>query len=512
MSKTAKAAVGLMVATLLAKFLGFGRELALASAYGASKYSDAFLVSQNIPTAIFSVVGTSLGTAFIPLYSQARKDRGEEGALSFTNNVLLIVAFICFMFSIIGSFFAENLVKLFAVGFEAETFNLAVHYTRITLLGLTILGANYMMSAYLQVKENFVVPGLMSVPYNIILIIFIFVSAAIDPNLLAWGALLGLCSQIVLQIPFAVKNGFRFRFSLNLKDEYLKKMLFLILPVLIGVAVNQVNAIVDKSLASTLIEGSISALNYGNRLVQFVLGLFIVSISTVIYPLLSKLSSEKNTEKFNETITTAINTVMLLVIPVSAGAITLATPVVKLLFQRGAFDETATQMTSVALICYSIGIIGFGLRDILGKVFYSLQDTKTPMRNGVICMVLNIILNLSLVKYLGHGGLALATSTSSILCIILLLVSLYKKIGDFGVKEVISTFFKVLILSIIMAVSVKFVYSILNTNLPTSTIGNAISLIISVFVGIIIYAAGVLLLKIKEVRILLDKAKGKFIK
>lgn len=509
MSKVAKAAVGLMIATLLAKVLGFGRELALASAYGASKYSDAFLISQNIPTALFSVIGTSLGTAFIPLYSEALKTRGEKGALKFTNNVLIIAALICFIFTIVGSCFTENLVKLFAVGFKQETFELAVYYTRITLLGLTVLGVNYMMSAYLQVKENFIVPGLMSVPYNIILISFIFISAAVNPNLLAWGALLGLCSQVLLQVPFAIKYGYRFKFSVNLKDEYLKKMLFLIVPVLIGVAVNQVNSIVDKSLASTLVEGSISALNYGNRLVQFVLGMFIVSISTVIYPLLSKLSTEKNTTKFNNTIVTSINTVVLLVIPVSIGAITLATPIVELLFQRGAFDATATNMTAIALVCYSVGIIGFGLRDILGKVFYSLQDTKTPMTNGILCMMLNIALNLTFVKYLGHGGLALATSISSILCILLLLFNLYRKIGDFGIKQISNTFIKVLIISLVMSGAVYFIHSSLDKLLPNSTILNIISLAASVITGIIIYAAGVFLFKIDEINIVLEKVKSK---
>lgn len=509
MSKIAKAAVGLMAATLLAKVLGFGRELALASAYGASKYSDAFLISQNIPTVLFSVIGTSLGTAFIPLYADALKSRGEKGALNFTNNVLIIAAFLCLTFSVVGSFFADNLVKVFAMGFEPTTFKLAVYYTRISLMGLTVLGVNYMMSAYLQVKENFIVPGLMSVPYNIILIAFIFISAAINPNLLAWGALIGLCSQVLLQVPFAIKNGYRFKFTVNFKDEYLKKMLFLILPVLIGVAVNQVNTIVDKSLASTLVEGSISALNYGNRLVQFVLGLFIVSISTVIYPQLSRLSSEKNTTKFNETIATSINTVVLLVIPVTAGAITLAKPIVTLLFQRGAFDSTATQMTTVALVCYSIGIIGFGLRDILGKVFYSLQDTRTPMMNGVMCMALNIVLNLTFVKYLGHGGLALATSISSIICIMLLLRSLYKKIGDFGVKNISKTFLKVLLTSGVMALGVNFTYGTVMNLLNGGKVGNLISLVASVLVGIIIYAIGVLLFKIDEVHLVITKVKEK---
>ena len=511
MSKVAKAAMGLMIATLLSKVLGFGRELALASAYGASNYSDAFLVSLNIPTVIFSVIGTSLGTAFIPLYWDVNKNKGDEDALKFTNNVLNVVLSLCLIFSALGIIFAENIVRIFAVGFEAEVFNIAVFYTRIMLLGLMCLGMNYMMSAYLQVKENFVVPGLMAIPYNIILIATILISAKVNPNFLAVGALIGLSSQVLFQLPFAIKKKYKYKFTYDLKDEYLKKMFWLVLPVLAGVAVNQINAIVDKSLASTLVEGSISALNYGNRLVQFVLGLFIVSISTVIYPLLAKLSNEKNVKQFNKTISTSINTVILLVIPVSVGAISLAQPIVKLLFERGAFDSTATQMTVAALVCYSIGIIGFGLRDILGKVFYSLQDTKTPMINGALCMVLNIIMNITFITVFnfGHAGLALATSISSILCIILLLFNLYKKIGDFGIKDILKVLAKVLVISVIMAVAVKLSYVKLAAVLGGGFIQQSLTLMISVMVGVVIYGAGVYCAKIEETHTIIDKVKAK---
>lgn len=511
MSKTTKAAMGLMIATLFSKFLGFGRELALASSYGGSNFSDAFLVALNIPTVIFSVIGTSLGTAFIPLYWEIHKNKGEDEALAFTNNILNVVVSICILFSILGIVFADKLVNIFALGFDKETFKIAVLYTRVMLLGLGCLGMNYMMSAYLQVKENFVIPGLMAIPYNMILIITIIFSSKYNPNFLAVGALIGLCSQVLFQLPFAIKNGFKFKFVYDLKNKYIKKMLWLVLPVLAGVAVNQINSIVDKSLASTLVVGSISALNYANRLVQFALGLFIVSISTVIYPLLSKLSNKDDSDKFNSTIVTSINIVILLVIPVSIGAIALSKPIVGLLFERGAFDARMTTMTVQALICYSIGIIGFGLRDILGKVFYSLQDTKTPMINGALCMILNITMNILFITVFdfGHAGLALATSISSIFCIILLLISLYRKIGDFGIIHILKTFTKVLLISVIMGFVVFAVYCKMEASLDNRSITQIINLVVSTTAGIIIYVIGVYSLKINEVDLILKKIKDK---
>ncbi|WP_250674647.1 murein biosynthesis integral membrane protein MurJ [Paraclostridium ghonii] len=506
MSKVAKAAVGLMAATLIAKFLGFGRELALASAYGASGTSDAFLVAMNIPAVIFSAIGTSLGTAFIPLYCDLEAKQGKKASLMFSNNVLNIVVILCFITSLVGVVFTEQIVKLFAVGFKGETLAQAIYFTRVLILGMSFLGMSYIMMAFLQVKENFVIPGLMSVPYNMLIIISIFLSVTINPNFLPWGTLVGLSLQFIFQYPFARKKGFKYKPYINLKDEYLRKMLWLIGPVLIGVAVTQINSIVDRTIASTLVEGSISALNYATKLNQFVMGMFIVSISSVIYPMLSKLSTENNQKKFKESIVTAINVVTLIIIPISVGAIILAEPIVRLLFERGEFNARATEMTATALVFYSIGMIGFGLRDILGKVFYSLQDTRTPMINGIIAMGLNIVLNLAFVKFtdMGLGGLALATSISSLLTIVLLSVSLRRKIGAFGGKNVISVFVKSIIAAFLMAVITRFSYDFIDPVLSGGFIQDAIKLGISVGLGAIVYGISIIILRVGEVKLIVD--------
>lgn len=511
MSKVAKAAIGLMAATLVAKMLGFGRELTLAAYYGASSTSDAFLVAMNIPAVIFTAVGTSLGTAFIPLFCEVRSKDGDSASVKYTNNIFNVVILICLLFAIVGAFFAPQIVKLFALGFKGETMEKAVYFTRIMLLGIPFLGISYIMMAYLQVKENFVIPGLMPIPYNLCIIISIILSVKTSPYILPFGALIGLLGQFLFQLPFAMKRGYKYQPILNFKDEYLKKMIWLVGPVLIGVAVNQINTIVDRTIASTLVEGSISALNYANKLNQFVMGMFIVSISSVVYPMLSRLSTENNKVEFNKSIITAINTVILLVIPISVGAIILSTPIVKILFQRGEFDARATYMTSVALVFYSIGMIGFGLRDILGKVFYSLQDTKTPMINGAIAMGLNIILNISFVKFTNMqlAGLALATSTSALVTIVLLFINLRIKIGPFGGKYVVTVFIKALLSALLMALVTRFVYNNLALRLGTGTLKEIITLATSVVSGAVVYGICVMALRIQEVNVILATLKNK---
>ena len=509
MSKIAKATVGLMIATIIAKVLGFGRELVLASSYGASMYSDAYLTAMNIPVVIFTIIGTTLGTVLIPMYFEVNSDLGEKKALNFTNNVFNMVIAICIVLAILGFIFTEQLVKVFAMGFEGQTLKIAIDFTRITIIGIVFTGLSYVMTAYLQIKNNFTVPGLISVPKNIIIITSIILSVKYYPYIMIWGTLIGIATEFIFQLPFAIKNGYKYQPYINIKDKYIKKMSWLILPVLIGVAVNQINTMVDRTLASTLVEGSISALNYANKLNGFVMAMFITSVAAVIYPMLSKLSSEDNKEKFTSSVVQSINSVILLVIPISVGAIVLATPIVKLLFQRGEFDARATSMTAIALIMYSIGMVAFGLRDILGKVFYALQDTKTPMINGAIAMVMNIVLNIILVKYLQLAGLALATSISAIVCIFLLFGSLKKKVGYFGQDKIIKTTIKSILSAIVMGFVTYFAYNILSSLLGIGFVREAISLVVSIGIGAITYAILVVVLKVDEVNVVTTMMKKK---
>lgn len=509
MSKVAKTTIGLMIVTMLSKCLGFGRELVLGAAYGATSYSDVYITAMNIPITLFSVIGTGLATTFIPLYYENRNVGGEEKGIKFINNTLNIVLVLGTLIAILGIIFTEPLVKLFAIGFEGKEFTMAVHFTRIMMFGGLFLAITKIMTSYLQTKERFIIPGLVGVPYNIIIIVSIILSVKTNVYILAIGTLLAMASQFLFQIPFASKEGYKYRPILNLKDEYVKKMIWLVGPVFIGVFVNQMNAVVDKTLASTLVEGSISALNYANRLNGFVMGIFIATLGAVVYPMLSKLSTENNSEKFTESVVSSVNTVILLVIPISVGAIVLSTPIVRFLFERGAFDERATAMTSIALVFYSIGMVAFGLRDILGKVFYSLQDTKTPMINGAITMGMNIVLNLILVQFMGHAGLAFATSISALICTFLLFGSLKKRIGYFGQDKIIKSTIKSLIASIIMGVAALITNKLLSALLGTGFICEAISLFGAIFVGAVVYGLLVVILKVEEVNIITDLIRKK---
>lgn len=510
MSNLAKSAFWLMVVTMLSKVLGFGREIILGYFYGTSAYSDVYIVAMNIPLVVFSSIGVALVTTFIPLYQEALTSKGEERALKFSNNVMSIVVILSIILGVLGFVFAEPLVKLFAMHYTGEKLALAVKFVRIMIGGVVFIGLSNLMTSYLQIKGDFTIPGMIGFPNNIIIITSIILSAVTgNIYILAIGTLIGMLSQFLFQVPFAIKKGYKFKLTIDFKDEYLKKMLWLVMPVLIGVAVNQINAMVDRSLASGLEDGVITALNNANRLNGFVMGMFIATLGAVIYPTLSKLSTENNKEKFAESVANSVNCVNLLVVPASVGAMILATPVVRILFERGAFNDRSTMLTATALVFYSVGMVGFGLRDILGKVFYSLKDTKTPMINGIIAVVLNIVLNIALVKVMGHGGLALATSLSAIICIILLFISLKKKIGYYGQDKIRSTFIKTVVSSLVMGVVTYFVYKFLFGILGLGFIQEAISLGVSIAIGGAIYLALIIVFKVEEVNMAIDMIKKK---
>lgn len=507
MNKVAKNTLILMIITIISKILGFIRELVLGGIYGTTFYSDAYIVAMNIPGTLFSLIGIALSTTFIPLYYENSKSIKESN--KFVNNIFNITLILSAILALLVFVFANQVVKIFAIGFNGDTFKLTVEFTKIIIVGALFMGTSSIFTSFLQAKENFTVPGLVGIPFNIIIIIAIILSSKISIYILPIGTVIAMLSRLLFQMPSLFKYGYRYKFTIGLKEDYIKKVIWLVGPVFIGVAVNQINTMVDRTLASTLLEGSISALNYANRLNSFVMGLFIMSIGTVIYPILSKLSANSDKESFIKTVYKSVNIVTLLVIPISIGAMVLATPIVSLLFERGAFDSRATDITAKALVFYSIGMVGFGLRDILGKVFYSLQDTKTPMINGAIAIGMNIILNLILVKFMGHAGLAFATSISAIACIFILFKSLKKKIGYFGQDKILKTTFKSLIASILMGIITYVTYSILSSVLVVGFIQQAISLFGSIAIGALVYGILVVILKVEEASMVINFARKK---
>ena len=489
-----KTAIILMIITIFSKVLGFARELTLSYFYGASNISDAYLISLTIPSVIFALIGAGISTGYIPMYSNIQQQYGEIEGNRFTYNLSNIIIVICTIIILFGLILTEPLVKLFAAGFEGETLALAVKFTKISLFGIYFIGLMCIFKSFLQIKGNYVIPALVGFPLNFITVAAIFLSSKTNILVLSIGSVIAMASQLVSLIPFIYKEGYRHKFILDLKDEHIKNMLYIVIPVIIGTLINNVNILIVQTLASNIAVGGISALNYANTLNEFVQGMFVTPILTVMYPMISKMAVEDNIQGLKSTLSESIISISLLVMPVTIGTMLLVKPLVEFLFERGAFDAQAISMTSNALFFYSIGMLGFGLLEMLSIAFYSLQDTKTPMINSAIAVVINIILNFILSRYLGIGGLALATSISAILTTVLLFRSFRKKVGFFGIKNIIISAIKVLCASLIMGLVVKLSYNIL-----LKYIANTLTLVGSIIIGATVYFVIIYFMKIEQV-------------
>src|SRR5699024_5746058 len=320
-------------------------------------------------------------------------------------------------------------------------------------------------------------------------------------------AVIAEASQLLVQIPGLKKLGYKYKFNIDLKDQYMQQIALLIPPVLVSVAIADLNNMIDKSMASSLVEGSVSALNYANVLNNIVMSVFVTAIVTVIFPMLSKEANSENYVGLKKVMHTSLNIVLLITIPAAIGMIVLATPAVKFAYQRGELGETAAMTTSSALVFYSFGLVGNGVKSMLTRVFYSLKDTKTPMINSAYALGLNFIFNLILIQFMGHNGLALATSLSATFTAITLLLSLRKKIGNLGLKAMVQSSVKILISSLIMGVIVYLMYHSLMAALAPSRLVELILVFLTIFIGIAVYIAALYLFKVEELHFAIDYAK-----
>jgi len=265
-------------------------------------------------------------------------------------------------------------------------------------------------------------------------------------------------------------------------------------------------------LASSLVAGSISALNYATRLNGLILGVFITAITTVIFPLLSKEFSNHNIKGVKSIMGYGIKLILIITIPAAVGLIVLSTPIVEVAFERGEFDSVATVMTSKALIFYAIGLVAMALRLLIDRVYFSLQDTKTPMINGAISVVFNIVLNFILVQFMGHAGLAFATSIATTIATLLMFYGLKKKIGSLGTMSYIKCGVKSGFASAIMGIVAYLIYHELYKILGAAKLHNLIALLAAASSGVVIYVVLCYVLGIDEVKDIVNKLKLRIIK
>lgn len=486
-------AVLLTIGLLVSKVFGFVREMVLSYYYGIDAVADVYLLSMSIPNIVYGFVASAFITTFIPMYSRVRAEKGNKQSEKYLNNVLTIVFIVSSIFLILGLIFTEELVRVFAKGFKGEIFDLAVVFTKVTIFGILFNGINSIFNGYLQYHNRFLINPLGGILMNVIVIAMIFISAQTHPVLLSFSVVLGALIQTILYYYVMRKMGYEYEWTMDLSDPYLKDMLALAVPIMLGASVNQVNNIVDRTMASAVQDGAIATLNYASKLSDSVYILFVSTISTVMYPTLTRQAAAKEYSALQDTVVKILNSVILIVIPATFGMMALSEPIIRFFYGRGQFDQEAIKLTSQVLYFYSIGITAYGLRLILTRTFYSLHDSKVPVIAGVISVISNIIMNMIFSKYLGTAGLALATSLSAFIAVFVLHIALHRKLSDLNTSQFIKTSIKTVGVSLVMSMIVKMTYTFL-----LSKMSYFLSMVISVSIGILFFMIVMSFMRIEE--------------
>jgi putative peptidoglycan lipid II flippase len=326
---------------------------------------------------------------------------------------------------------------------------------------------------------------------------------------LAIGVLAGGMLQFFFQIPFLIKKKIGFRFNCNFRHPAIKRIGFLMIPGLIGTAVYQLNVLVDTMFATALPEGSVSYLYYADRLMEFPLGIFVIAIGTAALPSFSSLVAQGRIEEFKKTVSFAFRLGSFICIPAMVGLISLKTPILNLLLQRGEFNYFATEMTAKALLCYSFGLWAIGGVRVLAPAFYSLQDTKTPLKMGLICLGTNVILICIFIYPLQHAGLALATSLSSMLNLFLLYWKLNHRLGGLDVVKNIKSLLRTFLCGLLMGWVAYLICSLGDWTVSGNTIEKVFLLGAGIIAGIGVYLASCYWMKNEEMLFLVSIVKRK---
>ena len=502
-----KIVFSIMIITMISKIFGFGRELALSYYFGASFVTDAYLISTSIPLVIFSLVGVGINSAFIPIFTSISENESKERAFTFTSRLLLSLFIMCTFSYFIILVFTPQIVKIFASGFFGDILKLTVKYTRISALIIYFVIITNLFTALLQVNNKFYIASIIGIPFNITYVIGIYIAYLKGNVYLPIVTVIAYLIQALMLVYPVYKLGYKFKCSIGIKDKYLKQMIIIAFPAIIGSSLEQVNYLVDKTVASKIgIEGGITLLNYSSKLNLAISGILISSLLVVFFPKVSKLVAKDDRITLKNEILNSINFTIIVSVPISILILILRYEIISFLFKRGNFNESNTIITAKCLLYYSIAFTFIGLREISNGVFYALKNTRTPVINAVIGVSLNTFLNLILSKYLGLSGIALATAISIIFTVILLFFSLYKKYKVLYIKDVTITFIKVILASLPVAF---IVHNIKNFLLEYSLI---INLIFSLLTGIIIYILIILFMKIEIVDNFIEQIKSYFMR
>jgi putative peptidoglycan lipid II flippase len=517
--------------TLLSRVTGLLRDVVIGFLFGAQGAADAYFVAFRIPNLLRRLTAEgALTVAFVPIFTNYMAKEGKAEATKVTQIVFSFLVIFLGLITLLGIVFARPLTQFFAPGFmqEPEKFQTAVSLTRWMFPYIFFVSLVAFAMGVLNALRHFMAPAMSPVLFNLcnILCAIIFYPLLDEPIFgLAFGVLIGGAAQLLFQIPYLLKQGIHLRFNFKFKHPAVGRLLYLMGPAAFGAAVYQINVLVSTMLASFLPSGSISYLYYADRFLEFPVGVFAIALGTAALPSFSMLVATGNVEELRATLAYALRIVNFICLPATAGLAVLAVPLFAIFFQRGAFDANTTLHSAQALIFFSFGLWSISGTKLVAPVFYAMEDTKTPVLVGIIAFVVNLGASLALmgainidadsagfitrmvattsarigILSLGHGGLALATSISSLCNFFILLFILHRRLEGIPLRAVARSFLRNLFSACLMALPLFWLVGQVDwTGTAIGASSKALLLASLIILGISLYLALSFLLRSPE--------------
>jgi putative peptidoglycan lipid II flippase len=494
----------LSITAFLSRILGYVRTIVISSTFGMSYVTDAYNASFTIPDMIYyCLVGGALSSAFIPVFSgylaQGKDEEGSEMASTILNLVAFLAAILC----ILGEIFAPQLVNLL-VSYTGETFRLTVLLTRIMFCQSFFMCLTGISQGILQSYKRFAIPAIGSVLYNITIIVLGLILAT-KFNLGIKGFSIGVvCGAIVnlsVQVVALRKQSFTYRPIIHLKHPGVKKFFVLLLPVLLGLSMNELNLLANQKFGSGLGESVLSALKNAQQIMQLPIGIFGSAIGLSIFPTMTEHYINGKIDEYKNDLAMSLRNVVFITLPCALGLIAVRVPIIRAMYRQGKFTDANVNQVATLLAFYCIGIVGYSAQQILNRGFYSSQDTKTPVRINIFILLLNILLSYIFKEFWGAPGLALAYSVSGLTSMVLLLFFLHKKVGTLHGREILRSVVKTCIATLVMFVAVSLLTAVLEHFMP---LGRKIYQLVEVAIlgcaGVGVFALAAYLLKMEEMR------------
>jgi len=504
-------------ATAFSRVLGLVREQVMAYFFGAGMATDAFVTAFRIPNLLRDMFAEgAMSAAFVPVFKEKMVHGSDKEAFKLADIVITLILLVVGIVILLGIIAAPAIIYVSANGFVevAEKFSLTVNLTRIMFVYLLLVSISALVMGMLNSYGRFGIPALSPAMFNLgtvlsVVILYRYFDQPIYT--LGIGVVIGGLGQVAIQLPVLWGIGYRYRPRFSFLDEGLKKVIRLLLPMIVGLSAGRINILLNTLLASFLMEGSISYLNYSYRLMHFPLGVFAVALGTVALPRLSEMATRDDTDGLRKAFWETINLNMFVVVPSAVCLIMLGREIVELIYQWGAFSETNASHTTLALIHYSYGLIGFAAVRVTVPLFYASGDSRLPMKISIISVLINMLLYYPLIKVLDFAGLAAATSIAGLVNFIMLAFNL-RKMG------VIVTWGKlgVNFLRIVSASVLAFLVAKLLPIHPDIGQGvildRLVNLFVPLFIAGVLYLLFCLIFRVREMSLLFEFMRRKFSK